>query len=205
MRASDSVEVGSEALGGMYIQRPGSKCIGTGVPSAFPVATLVTSLTVCTYDTPLRKISDCFARPRLGTLPRGVENERVSVIKFSSRTLSLWVVSGTIKLGNVGGGTIGLGNVVVDGGPLLGRNIKLKPVPAKVPLKFARTPKGGSSDGESEGLDLGSKLRSTCWIWKPEGAKIRLGIAVSKSIGVDMATWARMGLEREQVKMRLYN
>jgi len=177
MRTSDSLRVGSEVLGGMCIQRPGSKCIGTGVPSAFPVSTLVTSLTVCTYDTPLRKMSVCLASPRLGILPRGGENESVSVIKFSSRTFSLGVVGG--------GGKTGLGNVVVVGGPLLGRKIKLKPVPAKVPLKFTKTPNGGATGGESEGFDLGSKLPSTLWIWK--GAKTRLDIPARKSIGLDMA------------------
>jgi hypothetical protein len=194
MRTSDSLVVRSETVGGTHSQRPGSKCIVNGVPSAFPVATLVTSLTVCTYDTPFRKISGCFARPRLGILPRGVENESVSLTKFSSSTLSLWAGSsgGAIKLKGVGSGTIGFGNVVVDGGPLLGRKIKLKPVPTKVPLKFSRTPKGGASDEESEGLDLGSKFWSTCWIWK--GAKRRLEIPASKSLGADMAFYFVWGL-----------
>ena len=152
MRTSDSVRVGSEVLGGMCIQSPGSKWMGTGLPSALPVATLVTSLTVCTYDTPLRKMSFCLASPRFGILPRGGENESVSVVKFNIRTFSLGVVGG--------GGKTGLGNVVVVGGPLLGRKIRLKPVPAKVPLKFSKTPSGGATDGESEGL-VGSRLPST--------------------------------------------
>lgn len=154
MRASDSPRKGSEVVAGMCIQRPGSKWIGTGVPSAFPVATLVTSLIVCTYGTPLRKMSFCFSRPRLGTFPRDGENVSVSVVKLSSRTFSL---------GGVGaGGEMGLGKVVVVGGPLLGRKIRLKPVPAKVPLKFDKTPKGGEAGGDSWGLvlDPGVKFSS---------------------------------------------
>lgn len=34
------------------------------------------------------------------------------------------------------------GKVVPFGGPLFGRKIVLKPVPAKVPAKFERTPRG---------------------------------------------------------------
>jgi hypothetical protein len=97
-------------------------------------------------------MSFCLESPRLGTLPRGGENERVSVVKFNIRTFSLGVIGG--------GGKTGLGNVVVVGGPLLGRKIRLKPVPANVPLKFSNTPNGGATDGESDAL-VGSRLPST--------------------------------------------
>ena len=80
-------------------------------------------------------MSFCPSSPRLGTLPRALEKDSVSVVRLSSRTLSLGAVGG--------GGLTGLGKVVPLGGPLFGRNIKLKPVPAKVPVKFASTPSGG--------------------------------------------------------------
>jgi hypothetical protein len=44
-----------------------------------------------------------------------------------------------------------LGKLVPFGGPLLGRKMVLKPVPAKLPVKFERTPRGawaGGGDGE---------------------------------------------------------
>lgn len=132
IRTRDSPSVGSSLVAGTCIQSPGSKWMGAGVPLAWPVAMLVTSLIDWTYGTPLRKISFCFSRPRLGTVPMGVENARVSVVKFISRTFSL---------GGVGAaGVMGFGNWVVVGGPLFGRNIRLRPVPWKVPLKFERTP-----------------------------------------------------------------
>lgn len=59
------------------------------------------------------------------------------------------------SLGGVGaGGLIGLGNVVPLGGPLFGRKIVLKPVPAKVPVKFDSTPSGG-----------GGAAASGCCVW----------------------------------------
>ncbi len=76
--------------------------------------------------------------PRLGTLPRALEKDSVSVVRFSSRTFSFGGVGG--------GGLTGLGNVVPLG-PLFGRKIVLKPVPAKVPSKLASTPSGGAGMG----------------------------------------------------------
>lgn len=94
----------------------------------------------------MRKISPCASSPRLGTLPRGLEKDSVSVVRLSSRVFSL---------GGVGaGGLIGLGNVVPLGGPLFGRKIVLKPVPAKVPVKFDSTPSGG-----------GGAAASGCCVW----------------------------------------
>lgn len=189
MRTIDSLRVGSEALLGTCIQIPGSKCMGAGVLSAFPVARFVTSLTVWTYDTPLRKMSVCLASPRFGIAPRGGPNVSFSVTKFNSRTLSLL----TIGIA----GMIGLGNVVVVGGPLLGRKIRLKPVPAKVPLKFSRTPNGGGTDSASEGLDVGFKLPSTLRIWK--GASARPATPERKSSGLDMVLRVCMRFVREKV------
>src|SRR5271168_1319233 len=114
-------------------------------------------------------MSVCFSSPRLGTLPRELENDSVSVVRLSSRTFSLGGVGG--------GGLTGLGNVVW---PLLGRKIKLKPDPAKVPVKFDRTPSGacvlcgiGLISGR-RGL-VGSRLPSTDWIVKPDGRVIDAG------------------------------
>ena len=164
IRVSDSPRSGSEFVAGICIQSPGSRCIGTGVPSAFPVAMLVTSLMACTYETPLRKMSFCFSSPRFGTLPREGENERVSVVRLSSRTFSL---------GGLGGaGETGLGNVVVVGGPLLGRKIRLNPVPAKFPLKFAKTPREAGAGEGLLGVGPGPNLSSTGCIWKPAGIVI---------------------------------
>lgn len=91
-------------------------------------------------------MSFCASSPRLGTLPRGLEKDNVSVVRLSSRRFSLGGVGG--------GGLTGLGNVVPLGGPLFGRNIKLKPDPVKVPVKFVSTPSGtaGVAAGASAGL-----------------------------------------------------
>ena len=113
MRVSDSPSFGSTVVAGTCIQSPGSKWMAEGAASAFPVRGLVTSLMACTYGTPLRKISFCPADPRLGMLPRELENDSVSVVRLSSRTLSELT---------------GMGNFV----PLellFGRNIELKPFP----------------------------------------------------------------------------
>ena len=96
-------------------------------------------------------MSFCASSPRLGTLPRVLWKDSVSVVRLSSRTFSLGGVGG--------GGLTGLGNVVPLGGPLFGRNIKLKPVPAKVPVNFASTPSGAA--GVAVGSFLcGSSLQS---------------------------------------------
>ena len=48
------------------------------------------------------------------------------------------------EVGAVGGGSV-LGNVVVVGSPLFGRNIRLVRVPAKVPVKLDGIPSGWSA------------------------------------------------------------
>ena len=106
----------------------------------------------------------------MGTLPRGLEKVSVSVVRLSSRTFSLGTAGGA--------GVTGLGNVVVVGGPLLGRKIKLKPVPANSPVKFARTPSGGDEVTAKSGLDFGSSLSSISWILKSEGIVIAAGKVV---------------------------
>src|SRR5277367_1483893 len=114
-------------------------------------------------------MSFCVSSPRLGTLPREVEKHSVSVVRLSSRTL--W-------LGGVGGGgETGLGNVVVVGGPLLGRKIKLKPVPAKFPVKFVSTPSGGCGVAVG-GFGFEWYLPSTSWILKSCGRVMAAGEVV---------------------------
>src|SRR5277367_2492688 len=116
-------------------------------------------------------MSFCVSSPRLGTLPREVEKHSVSVVRLSSRTLWLG--------GLGGGGWTGLGNVVVVGGPLLGRKIKLKPVPAKFPVKFASTPSdGGGVAVGSFGFGFCSSFSSTSWIWKSDGIVMAAGEVV---------------------------
>ena len=89
-------------------------------------------------------MSFCADNPRLGTLPREVENASVSSVRFISRTFSLGAVGGA--------GLTGLGNVVPPA--LFGRNIKLKPDPAKVPAKLDRTPSvGGATAARGTALD----------------------------------------------------
>jgi hypothetical protein len=66
----------------------------------------------------------------------------------------------------------GLGNVVVVGGPLLGRKIRLNPVPAKFPLKFAKTPRGAGAREGLLGVGPGPNLSSTGCIWKLAGIVI---------------------------------
>src|SRR5580658_45246 len=99
------------------------------------------------------------SRPRLGTFPSEAEKVRVSLVRLSSRTFSL---------GGVGGvGVTAFGKVVVVGAALLGRKIVLKPVPAKVPVKFERTPSGAVvTTGDLLGTDLISL------IWNPVGSEI---------------------------------
>ena len=78
-------------------------------------------------------MSVCVPSPRLGTLPRESENVSVSSVRLISRTFSLGAVGGA--------GETGLGNVVPPA--LFGRNIKLSPVPAKIPAKLDKTPSVG--------------------------------------------------------------
>ena len=130
IRFSVSICFGLTVDAGTRIHSPGSKCMPVAGPSAFPVAGLVTSWMVCTYGTPLRKISPCSENPRLGTLPRGSAKASVSVVRLISRTLS-----GTPCVGFTGN--------VVGVAVLCGRKIVLRPFPAKVPLKLSNTRRGG--------------------------------------------------------------
>ena len=63
----------------------------------------------------------------------------VSSVRLISRTFSLGLAGG--------GGETGLGNVVPPA--LFGRNIKLRPVPAKIPGNSDKIPSG---DGATEGV-----------------------------------------------------
>src|SRR5580658_2156185 len=92
--------------------------------------------------------------PRLGTLPSGVENVNVSVVRFSSSTFSL---------GGIGGaGETGLGNWVVVGAPELGRKIVLNPFPANSPVKLDSTPSGAvvAAAGEEAATGLARSFAS---------------------------------------------
>lgn len=108
-------------------------------------------------------MSPCASSPRLGMLPSGLEKDNVSVVRFSSSTFSLGGVGG--------GGLTGLGKVVPVGGPLFGRNMRLKPVPAKVPVKLDSTPSGGA--GVVKEVEVGdfkfSSLPSCEWILNSDG------------------------------------
>src|SRR5580692_2193420 len=77
---------------------------------------------------PFRKMSGCTS-PRLGTEPRLGENERVSWVRFSSSTLSLWICTGS--------------GVVV---PLSGRKMVLKPLPLNAPVNADSGPRLGSNE-----------------------------------------------------------
>ena len=84
--------------------------------------------------------------PRLGTLPRGSENVSVSSVRLISRTFSLGMAGGA--------GETGLGNRFFPPA-LFGRNIKLRPVPAKVPAKLDKTPSVGGATGGATGVPTG--------------------------------------------------
>lgn len=103
-------------------QSPGSKWIPVASPG------IVTSLIVCRYGMPFRKASAWLKLPRFGTDPRLFENDNVSSVRFSSRTLSPPAGAGK---------SVGVA-------ALSGRNIVLKPLPMNVPLKAASGPRAGS-------------------------------------------------------------
>jgi hypothetical protein len=69
----------------------------------------------------------------------------------------------------------GSGKFVVVGGPLLGRKIKFKPVPAKFPVKFESTPSGGGGAGGA-----GTGLISS--IWKPGAREIAASVLISCAV-----------------------
>src|SRR5271154_394942 len=98
-------------------------------------------------------MSFCGLSPRLGTLPRELEKDSVSVVRLSSRTF-----------------------VVV--GVLLGRKIVLKPVPAKFPVKFVSTPSGGCGVAVG-GFGFEWYLPSTSWILKSCGRVMAAGEVVA--------------------------
>ena len=111
---------------------------------------------VCTYGTPLRKMSPCAANPRLGTLPRASAKARVSAVRLSSRTLSATPCVGLF--GNVVGVAL-----------LCGRKIVLNPFPANVPWKLSNTRSGGAAVVEG-GFER--SLLVTPWISNPGGRLI---------------------------------
>jgi hypothetical protein len=76
-------------------------------------------------------------KPRLETVPRGLEKVSSSSVRLSSRTASFGRVTGLGK--------------VVGVGALYGRKMVLKPEPFHAPLKFCKTPRGGSSSDGFEG------------------------------------------------------
>lgn len=127
---------------------------------------------VCTYGTPLRKMSPCANNPRLGTLPRASAKFSVSAVRLSSRTLSL-------------APTVGLFGNIVGVAELCGRKIVLKPFPTKVPLKLSNTSSGGA--GVTEGV-LERSLLVTPWISKPDG---RLIVAPLGRVGLRVAALGR--------------
>ena len=131
IRLSDSTCTGLVAVTGTRIHSPGSKCMPVAGPSAFPVAGLVTSLMVCTYGTPLRKMSPCANNPRLGTLPRAPAKASVSLVRLSSRTLSV-------------APCVGLFGNMVGVAELCGRKIVFNPFPANVPWKLFNTSSAGA-------------------------------------------------------------
>src|ERR1700712_2147040 len=108
---------------GTMIQMPGSRWMPIGFFGS------LTSLMVCRYGTPLRKTSPCSA-PRFGTEPRLGENDRTSLVRLSSRMLSL-VFCG-----------IGSGVGVMG---LFGRKMVLKPWPCQSPTKSASGPRFGAA------------------------------------------------------------
>lgn len=116
-------------------------------------------------------MSFCCCRPRLGTLPRGLEKVRVSEVRFISRTFSLGACG-------IGGPATGFGKFVCVGGILFGRKMRLRPFPWNVPWKLDKTPNGGTSElsllssgfGASPGGGLEPSLSSTDLSWKSVGS-----------------------------------
>jgi hypothetical protein len=111
-------------VAGTLNHMPGSKWM--------PVAgSVVMSLMVCRYGTPLRKMSPCVCEPRFGIELRFDENDSDSSVKLSSRTLS-----------DVIGGVNGVGVTVLSG-----RKIVLKPLPCQLPVNAARGPRFADRTG----------------------------------------------------------
>src|SRR5215469_16573609 len=75
-------------------------------------------------------MSPCARLPRLGTEPRPLEDDSVSLVRFSSSTLSLPVTG----IGS------GVGVFVLSG-----RKMRLKPLPLNAPVKAASGPRLGSA------------------------------------------------------------
>src|SRR6516165_5087752 len=75
-------------------------------------------------------MSPCARLPRLGTEPRLLENDNVSLVRFSSSTLSLPVTG----IGS------GVGVFVLSG-----RKMRLKPLPLNAPVKAASGPRLGGA------------------------------------------------------------
>ena len=178
IRFSISTCFGLVGYAGTRIHSPDSKCMPVAGPSAFPVFGLVTSWMVCTYGTPLRKISPCLDSPRLGTLPRASAKASVSVVRLTSRTLSV-------------SPCVGFWLNVVGVASLCGRKIVLRPFPAKVPLKLSNTSRGGAG---AVGISFERSLLVTPCISKLDG---RLIVAPS-----GVAVWAGMLSEHGSFETR---
>ena len=136
-------------------------------------------------------MSPCANNPRLGTLPRESANVSVSVVRLSSRTLSV-------------GPCVGLFGNVVGVVELCGRKIVLNPFPAKVPLKLSNTSSGGT--GVAEGCSERSFF-VTPWISKPGGRLIVApsGGDVSAAIlNIDHSklTWSQHNCGIRKMEMR---
>ena len=120
IRTTVAVSAGS-VVAGTLNQTPGSKWIPTGAVGS------VTSLIFCTYGIPLREMSAC-VKPRLGTVPSGLEKSNVSSVRFNSRTLS----SGPCGV---------FVNCVGERAMFWGRKMVLKPTPVNFPVNAAMAPK----------------------------------------------------------------
>src|SRR5580692_8879187 len=93
-----------------------------------------------------------WSEPRFGTDPRPGENERVSEVRLSSRTLS--------EVGTGMGSGVGVAG-------FCGRKIVLKPLPVKVPAKPASAPSvGGASLGAAAAIAAPGGTVGTSWILK---------------------------------------
>src|SRR5882757_9713676 len=85
---------------------------------------------------PLRKISACGPDPRLGLDPRLAENDNISSVRFSSRTLSDPMIGGLKTVGVAA---------------LSGRKMVLKPLPVQLPVKAESGPRMGGGTGAAAG------------------------------------------------------
>ena len=153
MRVKVLPTFGLTVLAGTSIQNPVSTWMipGSGL-SPLPVLTLVTSVTVCRYETPLRKMSGCSSKPRLGTQPNGLLKDsscREVRFEYSDSGARHW-------LGKLSRSF-----------PAFRTEDGVEASPRKVPLKNSKTPNDGSS-----GFGCGSGEKSTGAHLTPPGSLI---------------------------------